>query len=296
MTQDMLGKVVLITGAARGQGRSHAIGFAARGADVIGVDVASGDRSDPEYPPDPALQQPYPLATMEDFLLTQRMVCSFPAPDGKRKMWCERADVRYYERLRAGIAEAVESYGRLDYVIANAGINPIATDMADTGGQFVACLDVMVGGVLNTIEAALPHLMAHGEGGAIQITSSTTGLRAQCPSYSRHHLGLAGYTAAKHAVVGLMRHYANALAEFNIRVNTVHPAGVATDMVLNPAYDEWFGAQDQGVMASLGNPLHVPGGLLPPSAVTDTMLHLCSAAGRYITGTTVSVDAGYGSK
>lgn len=283
----MAGKVVLITGAARGQGRSHAIGFAQRGCDVIGVDVPQrwGDG-------DAATNQPYDLATMSQFEATQRMV-----QEMGQSMWCEQGDVRDADRMHDSVNDAVSRYGRLDFVICNAGINPIATDKANTTAQFGACLDVMVTGVMNTIEAALPHLLANEDGGAIQITSSTTGLKSQCPSYSRHHLGLAGYTAAKHAVVGLMRHYATALAEKYIRVNTVHPAGVATDMVLNPAYDAWFANLGPDMLRSLANPLPSDGsGLLEPQVITDTMLHLCSTAGRYITGTTVSVDAGYSAK
>lgn len=288
----MLGKVVLITGAARGQGRSHAVGFAQRGADVIAVDLP--DRHPTYGRHDAALNQPYALGNKEDLLTTHGMV-----RECGRRMWISQVDVRDEERLYDEVAQAVLQFGRLDFVLANAGINPIATDRANTHAQFVACLDVMVEGVFNTIEAALPHLLTHGDGGAIVITSSTTGLKSQCPTYARHHAGLAGYTAAKHAVVGLMRHYATALAEKDIRVNTVHPAGVATDMVLNPAYDEWFGNQPTALHEALSTPLPVrdgPYGLLPAQAVTDLVLHLCSHAGRYITGTTASVDAGYGAK
>jgi NAD(P)-dependent dehydrogenase (short-subunit alcohol dehydrogenase family) len=157
----------------------------------------------------------------------------------------------------------------------------------------VACyvdgIDVLLNGVYYTIEAALPALVGHGEGGAIVITSSTAGLNSLCPRFSVRSHGLAAYQAAKHGVVGLMRYYASALAEKNIRVNTVHPTGVATPMLMNDYVEKYFGEHPEA-LSSLQNLLAVE--LIEAADITEAMVYLCGQSGRYITGVTLPVDAG----
>jgi NAD(P)-dependent dehydrogenase (short-subunit alcohol dehydrogenase family) len=148
---------------------------------------------------------------------------------------------------------------------------------------------VMVNGVHTTIEAALPHLLAHGDGGAIVITSSTGGLKPMVSGFNSRNPGIAGYIAAKHAVVGLMRYYATTLAEKEIRVNSVHPTGAATPMVQNEVFDQFI-ESSPAFAAAFTNLLPVP--VIDAEDVTEAMLYLCARSGRYITGTTLAVDAG----
>ncbi|MDT5328971.1 MAG: hypothetical protein QOF31_268 [Mycobacterium sp.] len=159
----------------------------------------------------------------------------------------------------------------------------------------VACyvdgIDVLLNGVYCSIEAALPALLEHGEGGAIVITSSTAGLNSLCPRFSVRSHGLAAYQAAEHGVVGLMRYYASALAEKNIRVNTVHPTGVATPMLINNYVEQYFGEHPEA-LSSLQNLLAVE--LIEAAVISEAMLYLCGQSGRYITGITLPVDAGLG--
>ena len=213
------GKVAFITGAARGQGRAHAVRFAEEGADIIAVDLC--DQID---------SVAYPMATPEDLDETANLV-----EKAGRRIVAEHADVRDLERLRAVVAKGTAEFGRIDFVLANAGILPAAGEQGRRIAAFVDAVNVMLNGVYFTIEAALPAMLAHGEGGAIVITSSAAGFRPVTTDFGTASHGAAGYTAAKHGVIGVMRHFAIALAEKNIRVNTVHPGGVATPMIYNEA-------------------------------------------------------------
>jgi NAD(P)-dependent dehydrogenase (short-subunit alcohol dehydrogenase family) len=151
-------------------------------------------------------------------------------------------------------------------------------------------VNVLLNGVYYTVEAALPALLEHGDGGAIFITSSAAGLNSLCPKFSLLSHGYAGYHAAKHGVVGLMRYYATSLGEKNIRVNTVHPSGVATPMILNEAVAQNMVEHPEGNSA-LENLLPVP--IIDSFDVTEAMVYLCGQSGRYITGITLPVDAGF---
>jgi NAD(P)-dependent dehydrogenase (short-subunit alcohol dehydrogenase family) len=155
---------------------------------------------------------------------------------------------------------------------------------------FVDAVDVLLNGVYYTIEAALPALLEHPEGGAIVITSSSAGLSSMCPKCSVRSHGFAGYHAAKHGVVGLMRYFATTLAEKNIRVNAVHPCGVTTPMLLNDAVAQHMADHPEGLSA-LENLLPVP--MIESVDVTEAMVYLCGQSGRYVTGITLPVDAGY---
>src|SRR5829696_1372891 len=224
MAPQLEGKVAFITGAARGQGRSHAVRFAEEGAAIIAI-----------YLCEQLDRVAYPMARPEDLEETVNLV-----EKTGRRIVAEQGDVRDFARLQSVVAKGVAELGRIDFVLANAGICPMAGEQAKEISAFTDAVDVSLSGVYFTVEAALPALLAHGGGGAIVITSSVTGLTGVHMRFSMKSHGMPGYIAAKHGLVGLMRYYANLLAEKNIRVNTVHPTGVATPMLLNEPIDEHF--------------------------------------------------------
>jgi SDR family mycofactocin-dependent oxidoreductase len=270
-------KVAFITGAARGQGRSHAVRFAEEGADIVAFDLC--DQID---------SVAYPMATREDLDETVNLV-----EKTGRRIVAEQGDVRDFERLKDVVAHGVSEFGRIDFVLANAGIMPAVGDERYDISAYIDAVDVLLHGVYYTIEAALPALLEHGDGGAIVITSSAAGLNSVCPAFSVRSHGFAGYHAAKHGVVGLMRYYATTLAEKNIRVNTVHPSGVATPMILNEAVAQNMAEHPEG-NAALQNLLPVP--MVDSADVTEAMVYLCGRSGRYLTGITLPVDAGFNAK
>jgi SDR family mycofactocin-dependent oxidoreductase len=270
------GKVALISGVARGQGRSHAVRLAEEGADIIGFDSCADD---------PWVE--YPLATRDDLDETIKLV-----EKTGRRIHAGVADVRDTEAVAKIIDEGVAEFGRLDIVLANAGIMAITGEQRLHREAYIAGIDVMLNGVYDTVNLAIPHLRAGGRGGAIVITSSTAGL---CGGMADGNPGVMGYIASKHGVVGLMRAWANALAPERIRVNTVHPTGVNSPMITNEAFGR-FVEEFPSIAANLQNPLPVENGLIEPEDVTNTILHLVSDTGRYITGSTVTVDAGFTNK
>ena len=267
------GKVAFITGAARGQGRAHAVRFAEEGADIIAVDICQQIDT-----------VAYPMSCREDLDETVTLV-----EKPGRRIVAEQADVRDPGRLRSVLATAVTEIGRVDFVLANAGVAPGAGLDVPTVSAYLTAIDVMLNGVYYTIEAALPHLLEHGDGGAIVITSSAAGLKSLGRDFATRNPGLAGYTAAKHGVVGLMRYFATTLAEKNIRVNSVHPTGVATPMIENDAVQA-FAEQQPSFAQAFVNLLPVPA--IDPEDVADAMVYLCAKSGRYITGVTLPIDAG----
>ncbi|MEV6375254.1 mycofactocin-coupled SDR family oxidoreductase [Micromonospora musae] len=267
-------KVALISGIARGQGRSDAVRLAEEGADIIGFDIATDD---------PSVE--YPLATKEDLAETVRQIEATG-----RRAHVAVADVRDYDAVEKVITEGTDRFGRLDIVIANAGIAPVTNQLRFRRDTFVAAIDVMLTGVFNTVYPAIRHIRAGGQGGSIVIHGSTIGVVGGI--LTEPSPGEIGYAAAKHGVVGVMHTLANAVAADSIRVNVVHATGVNTPMVVNEAMGRHF--QDHPEIAKIVvNPLPVPGGMLEPADVTNTVLHLVSDAGRYITGQSVVVDAGY---
>jgi SDR family mycofactocin-dependent oxidoreductase len=266
-------KVALISGVARGQGRSHAVRLAEEGADIIGFDICAND-PDVEYP----------LSSPEDLEETAELIGKFG-----RKAILKVADVRDYDAVKQVIDDGVAELGRLDIVLANAGVMAITGQQRLQRGAYLAGIDIMLNGVFNTVDAAIPHLRAGSRGGSIVITSSTAGLVGGLADGTP---GVMGYVASKHGVVGLMRAWANVLAPESIRVNTVHPTGVNSPMIANEAFARFI--QDQPAIAeNLQNPLPVPNGLLEPEDVTDSIMHLVSDAGRFITGSTFVMDAGF---
>jgi SDR family mycofactocin-dependent oxidoreductase len=269
-------KVAFISGVARGQGRSHAVRLAEEGADIIGFDICADDDA-----------VEYSLASREDLEETRALIEKF----GRRAL-LEVADVRDYDAVKRVVDNGVTELGRLDIVLANAGVMAITGEHRLRRAAWDVGIDVMLTGVYNTVEAAIPHLRAGGRGGSIVITSSTAGLTGGLSDGSP---GVQGYIAAKHGVVGLMRGWANALAKEGIRVNTVHPTGVNTPMVANDAFAR-FVQEYPDIAGILQNPLPVPNGLLEPEDVTNSIMHLISDAGQFITGSTFRVDAGFSSR
>jgi SDR family mycofactocin-dependent oxidoreductase len=276
VTGQFEGKVVLVTGAARGQGRSHAVRFAQEGAAVIAVDICRQIHS-----------VNYPMATPADLAETGQLV---EAAGGT--VVTAEADVRDLDGLRAVVDDAVAHLGSLDIVLANAGILPGVGGDEPPMAAFDDAVDVMLRGVYYTIEAALPALLAHGRGGAVVITSSAIAQKSVLsPSRRTMNHGVAGYTAAKAGLIGLMHYYARSLAEANIRVNSVHPTGVATPMVTDGAVERYWNQYPE-VGAAVSNLL--PGvDVIESRDVTEAMVYLCGDSGRYVTGIALPVDAGF---
>jgi SDR family mycofactocin-dependent oxidoreductase len=265
------GKVAFITGAARGQGRSHAVRLAQEGADIIAVDICRQIDS-----------VPYPMASPDDLAETVKQVEGLD-----RRIVAQQADVRDEAGLKAAFDAGVAELGPVGIVLANAGIAPLA--VRETHDAWQDVVDVNLTGVFNTVETAIPSMIEHGQGGAIVLTSSTAGING-IGGPSRGGLG---YTAAKHGVVGLMRSYANNLAPHSIRVNSVHPTGVNTPMVVNEAMQEFL-AQDPSLGNAMANALPVD--MVEPVDISNAILWLVSDDARYVTGVTVPVDAGFTNK
>ena len=269
MAGKLEGKVAFITGAARGQGRSHAIRLAEEGADIIAVDICAQIAS-----------VAYPMATPEDLAETVKAVEALD-----RRIVARQADVRDEAGLRAAFEAGVAELGPVDIVLANAGIAPMTLN-EELHRAWQDVIDVNLTGVFNTVEIAIPSMIQRGAGGAIVLTSSTAGITG-IGGPSRGGLG---YTASKHGVVGLMRSYANSLAPHRIRVNTVHPTGVNTPMVVNDIMQAWLDA-DPHVGDAMANAL--PVGMIEPVDVSNAIVWLVSDDGRYITGVALPVDAGF---
>jgi SDR family mycofactocin-dependent oxidoreductase len=267
------GKVAFITGAARGQGRSHAIRLAQEGADIIAIDVL-------EHVPG----APYAAATEDDLAETVRLVEALD-----RRIVARKADVRDYGALESALDDGVAQLGRLDIVAANVGITTGMVPAQDLSEEiWTDTLDVNLSGAWRTCKAAIPHLKTAG-GGSIIITSSGLGLFAT-PN-------LAHYVSSKHGVVGLMRALALELAPHHIRVNSVHPTLVNTPMIHNEGMYQLFRpelehptTQDFAEVAMTINALPVP--WVEPVDISNAVLWLASEEARYVTGVTLSVDAG----
>ncbi|RTL66187.1 MAG: NAD(P)-dependent oxidoreductase [Pseudonocardiaceae bacterium] len=273
----MEGKVVLVSGAARGQGRNHAVRFAEEGADVVAFDIAG-----------PVPAQGAPPATPADLEETVALV-----EKTGRRIVSARADVRDPGAVADVVERGVAELGGLDVVVANAGIQGNPGPAAQTSpDDWQAVIDTNLSGVFHTVRPAIPHLVARG-GGSVVITSSSIGLRS-VPN-------LAPYGAAKAGLTGLMRTLALELAEHSIRVNSVNPTTVGTPMLLNPINwglfrpDLEHPTEDdvRPVYRSL-NALPVP--YLDVDDVTNAVLFLASDEGRYVTGVALPVDAGYAVK
>ncbi len=271
------GKVALVTGAARGQGRSHARRLAEEGADIIAIDACAT----PGW-------LSYPLASEADLAQTVKEV---EAAGTGRRIVARRADVRDLGAVRAALDEGVaELGGRLDIVCANAGIisQPVATWEIDLD-QWRELIDVTLTGVFVTVKAAVPHMIAAGNGGSITLTSSGAALISGG--------GFADYKAAKSGVLSLTRTLACELAEHFIRVNAICPTAVDTPMIQNETLYRSFrpdlpnpGREDVKAGFQTMNLLPVP--WVDAADVSNAIVWLASDAARYITGVTLPVDAG----
>lgn len=259
------GKVAFITGAARGQGRSHAVRLAQEGADIIAVDICRDVDS-----------VGYGLATEADLAETVKAVEALD-----RRIVAQPADVRDPAALAAAVEAGVAELGRLDIVSANAGICTVQTWDEVTPQVWQDTLDINLTGVWNTCVATIPHLVAAG-GGSIVITSSTAGLKG-LPF-------LGPYVAAKHGVVGITNSLANELAKHSIRVNSVHPTGVDTPMVAGLGGLEPILGKDPLLGPVFMNSLPVE--ITEPVDISNAVLWLASDEARYVTGLQLTVDAG----
>jgi SDR family mycofactocin-dependent oxidoreductase len=266
VTGRVAGKVAFITGAARGQGRSHAIRLAAEGADIIAVDICRDYES-----------LSYPMAKADDLAQTVKAVEALD-----RRIVAAQADVRDLAALRAAVDDGVAQLGRLDITCANAGICTVQSWDEVTPEVWQDTLDTNLTGVWNTMVASVPHLIAAG-GGSIICTSSTAGIKG-LPFF-------APYVAAKHGVVGIAQSMANELAGHSIRVNTVHPTGVNTLMAQGLARMPELIERDPGLGPIFMNALPVD--KLEARDVSSAVLFLASDEARYVTGLEFTVDAGY---
>lgn len=265
------GRVVFITGAARGQGRSHAVMCAEEGANIVGVDICEDLDA-----------VPYKLGTPEDLEETARLV-----EKTGQEMLFQKADVRDKTALQAAFDAGVKQFGHIDTVIANAGVILTNPDERDASEALRIGLDIMQTGVWNTFQVAIPHLKERGEGGNLIATSSMAALLDMTDGRG----GSDAYLMAKLAITGLVRAYANLLAPERIRVNAVAPTNCATPMVTeNPAL---FKVIEQ--MPHLANAMQTALPDLPliePKDVSNAILFLISEAGRSFTGSVLKVDAG----
>jgi len=268
------GRVAFVTGAARGQGRSHAVRLAQEGADIIAVDISAQIET-----------VPFPMGTPDDLAATVEEVEALG-----RRIIASAVDVRDYDALKATLDAGVARLGGLDIVAANAGIVSFGRAEELTEQAWRDMIDVNLTGVWHTVKAAIPHLRA-ADGGAIVITSSGAGLKG--------NPNLAHYVAAKHGLVGLMRTLANELAPDRVRVNTVHPGSVDTPMIQNQAtYHLFLPDHDAGQITrkevapafQAASALPIP--WMEPVDISNAVLFLASDEARYITGVTLPVDAG----
>ncbi|MFB4297587.1 mycofactocin-coupled SDR family oxidoreductase [Actinomadura sp. NTSP31] len=268
------GKVAFITGAARGQGRSHAVRLAQEGADIIAIDICKQLDS-----------VPIPMSTPEDLDETVAQV-----KETGRRIIAAQADVRDYDALKAVVDDGVTQFGRLDIVVANAGLAADGAPVQDLDEKLWRdSIDVNLTGAWQTAKAAVPHLIEGGRGGSIVLTSSVGGLKA--------HPNVANYIAGKHGVVGLMRSLAVELAQHSIRVNSVHPTQVNTPMLMNDLTYRMFRPdlenptqEDMAPISQMMNLLPVP--WVEAEDISNAVLFLVSDDSRYITGVPLPIDAG----
>jgi SDR family mycofactocin-dependent oxidoreductase len=266
-------KVALVTGAGRGQGRSHALRLAEEGADIIALDICHDVDT-----------VGYPLATSDDLAETVKMVDAL----GRRAVAVE-ADVRDAGQVHAAVQTGLAEFGRIDIVAANAGVTSYGKSWELTEDAWDAVVDTNLKGVWQVCKAVIPSMIEGGRGGSIVITSSAAGLRGQ--------LHLAHYTAAKHGLSGLARTMAGELAEHMIRVNTVCPTSVDTPMVHNQAtYDLFIPDPEQrnreGIKPAMAALNMLPVAWVAPRDISNAVLFLATDEARYITAIDLPVDAG----
>lgn len=262
------GKVAYITGAARGQGRNHAVRMAAEGADLVLSDICA--------PVAESMIRPSTPEDLADTLAAIRNVRS------DTRVIARPADVRDPQALADLADEAVGELGKIDVVVANAGILNYAEFEDYTLEMFQACIDVCLTGVFNTCKATIPHMIRAGNGGSVILVSSTAGLKGQPFT--------PGYTSAKHALVGLGNGLANELGGHRIRVNTLHPAGVTTPMGEAMGFMEIIGRHAHTIGPVFMNTLPVE--MMSPDETSNAVIYLASDESSCVTGLQMKVDAG----
>ena len=269
------GKVAFISGIARGQGRSHALRLASEGADIIGIDICHDIGT-----------MDYPNATPADLAETTKLIEQLD-----RRVITSEADVRDFDAVRSAIDAGVAELGRLDIVLSNAGIVRLHADSDDPAQLWQDIVGVNLAGGFHVVSAAVPHLIAGGRGGVIVITGSTAGVRP----VANPGVGALAYTASKWGLVGVCKQLAATLAEHSIRVNIVHPTGVASGMTMNAAMAELaeqaMAGGDADGMAAMRNAMPVQ--ILQPADISDAIAFLVSDQAKWITGVSLPVDAGF---
>jgi SDR family mycofactocin-dependent oxidoreductase len=266
-------KVAFITGAARGQGRAHAVKLASVGMNVVGLDICADIAS-----------MDYPNATEDDLLATVKLV-----EEAGGEMVAVKGDVRSYDDLRRALTLGLGRFGRVDVLLANAGIIRLSPD-GDRDQVWTDVIEVNLTGVWRTIEVVLPAIRAGGRGGSVVITSSSAGLKGTASDKA----GAQAYTAAKRGLVGLMQVLANQYASEMIRVNTIHPTGVATGMSQNPAMEALMAqaaAGGENTISQMRNALPIE--ILQPENIADAVAWLVSDEAAYVTGVQLPLDAGF---
>jgi SDR family mycofactocin-dependent oxidoreductase len=266
------GKVALVTGGARGQGRSHAVNLAKRGADVVVLDILEQI---------PSVE--YDMSRQEDMDETVKLI---EAED--RRVIPVKGDVRKWDDVQNAVKSAITEFGRLDLVSANAGIMPTTGEPSQQLDAWHAAIDTMLTGVYYTLRAATEPMIESGRGGSIVITGSTSTFQGVAFNQKLLNPGQVGYGAAKHGVVAIMRNFAKALGQYNVRVNLVAPQGVRTPMLVNP----YFGpsVRDGAPPGWMANVMNTD--LVEPQDISEAVLWLLSDQARYVTGTSIAVDSG----
>ncbi len=266
---DLPGQVALVTGAARGLGRAVSVRLAEEGVHIVGVDIGRQIATvDYALPDAGALEE------------TAALVDAAGA-----RMVAVQADVRDQAQMQETVERAVREFGRLDIVLANAAIAPLRGPAGHEVATWRDVIDVNLTGAWNTVHTALPAIIEGGRGGSVVFTNSTAGLRG----LGGGTVAFSAYTAAKHALVGLARTLARDVGRHSIRVNTIHPAGIDTPMIVNEAASA-FMAENPEFTSSVHPAL--PLGIMDPRDVSEAIVWLVSDAARYVTGVALPVDAG----
>lgn len=273
-TNSLHGRVALITGGARGQGRAHALALADAGADIVLIDACA-----------PIATAEYPMPTPDDLERTAKDIEQLD-----RRVIARQVDIRDQAGLDAVVTEALGTFGGIDIVCANASIVSIGRTWEITDEQWQQTLDVDLTGTWRTVKAVVPSMIERGNGGSIIMTASVAGTQGM-PN-------LGAYVAAKHGVMGLMKTMANELGQYSIRVNAVQPGVIRTPIVednnallrlFRPDLESPTMADAEAGFQSINS---LPVAWLEPDEVSGAVLFLASDAARHITGITIPVDAG----
>ncbi|WP_405133095.1 mycofactocin-coupled SDR family oxidoreductase [Nocardia sp. NBC_01388] len=262
------GKVAYVTGAARGQGRSHVLNLARAGADIVAVDACTNT----EF-------SGYSMAEADDLAETARLV---EAEGGN--ILTKQVDVRDLEGQQSAVAEAIAQFGRLDIVVANAGVCSWGRLWEISAEQFAETVDINLTGVWNTIKATVPAMIEAGNGGSIMTISSSAGVKAPP--------GCGHYAASKFGVVGLTKSLAIELGEYGIRVNVLLPYGTNTPLGNDTSMYKMFEQYPSYVYSYTPNLLEADG-LVEPEEISDVVVWLAGDGSRVVTGTQIPVDKGF---